>query len=206
MVPLTVLVGENEAGKTPLLGRYSKSSQSPISLDREWPRGHRRDRNDAQVVCTARFKLDSEEIAELSAITDQQMTATASTSPVTTLGDSRFTSRTISFRQDPPKRYRSHLSKLSHAAEPIGDQFRKSGIPVHRGTKRIAHEGRFEPHCPSIRTQSTVAETNYTPGQQQPQFNNERSFANQYVATLQQIVNEAQKTPRHPETRPRARH
>lgn len=62
--PLTVLVGKNEAGKTSLLKALHKLNPfnpEPYSIDREWPRGLRQDRNTGQVVCTASFELTQQE-------------------------------------------------------------------------------------------------------------------------------------------------
>ena len=53
---LTAVVGKNEAGKTALLRALHKLnpfSTDPYSMDREWPRGYRRQRNKDQVVSTA---------------------------------------------------------------------------------------------------------------------------------------------------------
>ena len=65
---LTALVGKNESGKTALLKALHKLNPSvpePYCMDREWPRRFRKDRNEEQVVCSARFELDPEEIEEL---------------------------------------------------------------------------------------------------------------------------------------------
>ncbi len=62
---LTVLVGKNESGKTTLLRALHKLNPfepDPYVIAREWPRGHRRERSDAQVVCTARFELAAAEV------------------------------------------------------------------------------------------------------------------------------------------------
>ena len=59
---LTVLVGKNEAGKTSLLKalqKFNPLTPEPYSMAREWPRGHRGERSDSQVVCQAEFRLDA---------------------------------------------------------------------------------------------------------------------------------------------------
>jgi len=76
VTPLTVVVGKNEAGKTTLLRalhKFNPFKPEPYSIDHEWPRGHRKERNDKQVVCAVRFELSPEEIAELAKITDQPL-------------------------------------------------------------------------------------------------------------------------------------
>lgn len=74
--PLTVVVGKNEAGKTTLLRalhKFNPFRAEPYSMDNEWPRGHRKQRNDYQVVCSAKFELSAEEKTELRKITDQDI-------------------------------------------------------------------------------------------------------------------------------------
>ncbi len=76
VTPLTVLVGKNESGKTTLLKALHKLNPfnpEPYSIEREWPRGRRRERDNAQVVCTARFELSEEEIQELAKLTHQKI-------------------------------------------------------------------------------------------------------------------------------------
>lgn len=77
--PLTTLVGKNEAGKTSLLKALHKLNPfkpEPYSMDREWPRGHRKDRNPGHVVCRARFTLNEDEISPLSEIAGQPFPTT----------------------------------------------------------------------------------------------------------------------------------
>ncbi len=74
--PLTVLVGKNESGKTALLKALYKLNPSvpePYCIDREWPRRYRKDRNEGQVVCSARFELGPEEVQELKAFSGQEV-------------------------------------------------------------------------------------------------------------------------------------
>jgi hypothetical protein len=75
---LTVIVGKNEAGKTTLLKalhKFKPFSDDPYIINREWPRGHRREQKTNQIVCTVRFQLDDDEKAELSGYTDEEFTA-----------------------------------------------------------------------------------------------------------------------------------
>jgi ABC-type branched-subunit amino acid transport system ATPase component len=71
---LTTLVGKNESGKTTLLKALHKlnpATPEPYVIEREWPRGRRRDRRQDQVVCTAKFELSREMRADLAQMTDQ---------------------------------------------------------------------------------------------------------------------------------------
>jgi predicted ATP-dependent endonuclease of OLD family len=65
---LTVVVGKNESGKTTLLKALHKLkpfSPEPYSMDNEWPRGRRGERNPKQTVCAGRFQFTSSELDEL---------------------------------------------------------------------------------------------------------------------------------------------
>ncbi|MFO0851846.1 MAG: AAA family ATPase [Gemmataceae bacterium] len=75
---LTVIVGKNEAGKTTLLRalhKFKPFRDDSYVINREWPRGHRREQKPTQIVCTVRFQLDDDERAELSEHADQEVTA-----------------------------------------------------------------------------------------------------------------------------------
>ncbi len=68
---LTVLVGKNEVGKTSLLRALHKLnpfSPDSYSMDSEWPRGRRTDRNPDQPVCVARFELTEAEVRDLEGV------------------------------------------------------------------------------------------------------------------------------------------
>ena len=65
---ITVIVGKNESGKTALLKalhKFNPFTPAPYSLDREWPRGHRRSQSPDAVVVTVRFELEHHESKEI---------------------------------------------------------------------------------------------------------------------------------------------
>src|SRR5687767_9672585 len=65
---LTVVVGKNESGKTTLLKALHKLkpfSPERYSMDSEWPRGRRQERNPKQIACTGRFQFTTSELDEL---------------------------------------------------------------------------------------------------------------------------------------------
>src|SRR3954469_9077203 len=73
MSNLTVLVGKNEAGKTSLLRalhKFNPFEPESYSIPREWPRGQRGERSDSQVVCSAEFELNNQELTDLKQITN----------------------------------------------------------------------------------------------------------------------------------------
>ena len=61
---VTVIVGKNESGKSALLKalhKFKSFSPEPYTLDREWPRGHRRERSTDAVVVQTRFDFEDGE-------------------------------------------------------------------------------------------------------------------------------------------------
>jgi predicted ATPase/5S rRNA maturation endonuclease (ribonuclease M5) len=76
VIPLTSLVGKNESGKTSLLmalHKFNPLTPEPYIINSEWPRGHRKQKDDSQVVCSVRFELSDEENDELGKITGQKL-------------------------------------------------------------------------------------------------------------------------------------
>lgn len=63
---IAVIVGKNESGKTSLLKalwKFNPFHKAQYDLDREWPRGRRRDKSPDKIVSTVRFEFSPEEIA-----------------------------------------------------------------------------------------------------------------------------------------------
>lgn len=71
MDDIAVIVGKNESGKTSLLKalwKFRPFKKEPYNIDREWPRGKRKERkNDFEVVQT-QFDLTNEETAQLARV------------------------------------------------------------------------------------------------------------------------------------------
>lgn len=68
---ITVIVGKNESGKTALLKalhKFNPFKPEPYSLEREWPRGHRKERSLDAVVVGTRFAFTESEAAEAKAL------------------------------------------------------------------------------------------------------------------------------------------
>ena len=69
---ITVIVGKNESGKTALLKalhKFNPFSPEPYTLDREWPRGRRKDRSPDAVVVQTRFDFEHWEADEIAKLT-----------------------------------------------------------------------------------------------------------------------------------------
>ena len=76
---IITLVGKNESGKTSLLQalwKFNPFKEKPYSLEREWPRGRRKERSPEKVVVEAEFELNEEERAELAKIHESSAAVT----------------------------------------------------------------------------------------------------------------------------------
>lgn len=68
---IAVIVGKNESGKTALLKalwKFNPFQEESYNLDREWPRGRRKERSPDKIVVDARFSFTPKELEELHAI------------------------------------------------------------------------------------------------------------------------------------------
>ena len=68
---IAVVVGKNESGKTALLKalwKFNPFHEAKYDLDREWPRGRRKEKSLDKVVATVRFALSAEEIASIESV------------------------------------------------------------------------------------------------------------------------------------------
>src|SRR5437879_6011313 len=76
VTPLTVVVGKNESGKTTLiraLHKLNPFAAEPYSINNEWPRGRRQERNPKQIACAARFTLSPKELDALETLFDAKL-------------------------------------------------------------------------------------------------------------------------------------
>lgn len=65
---IAAIVGKNESGKTSLLKalwKFNPYDESGYNIDREWPRGHRKEKSPDKTVATCRFSFSAEELRKL---------------------------------------------------------------------------------------------------------------------------------------------
>ncbi len=146
--PLTTLIGKNESGKTSLLKSLYKfnpfKNDERYSLETEWPRGHRRKRNENQVVCLTRFELTEEELTELSSLTGQTVN-------IKEVELARNYSGKISVNFPPDLFPDKHSSKdieeicatFPVFQEPVSDAFRQKANEYIEEARQFAYGGRF---------------------------------------------------------------
>lgn len=200
VAPLTVVVGKNESGKTTLLRalhKFNPYRPDPYVMDSEWPRGHRRERNDAQVVCSAKFELSAEERAELSKITDQAID-TVSELEVTKDYAGRFEvlfPPTLFPDKLHPNDVDSALSSLPVLEDPVSDGFRNKAREFSDEARRLAHEGRFSDLQQLSAAQIPLLQQSMSPDGQNPHRQHEQEYLIQYQAKLQEVANTLSATP-----------
>lgn len=200
VAPLTVVVGKNEAGKTTLLRalhKFNPFRPDPYNMDSEWPRGHRTERNDARVVCSAKFELSPEEKTELGRITDQAIDSVAEleiTKDYAGRFEVLFPSSLFPDKLH-PNDVDQVLSALPALKEPIGDGFKEKARALGDEARRLAHEGRFTELQQISSTQVPLLQQAMSPAGQNPQRQHEQEYLGQYQAKLQEIARTLLATP-----------
>ena len=66
---LTVIVGKNESGKTSLLkALYKFNSAEKYNIDKDWPRGMRKEKSTSVIPCICYFSLEPSEIQQIQSL------------------------------------------------------------------------------------------------------------------------------------------
>ena len=91
---ITVIVGKNESGKTALLRalhKFNPFNPDPYTLDREWPRGHRKSQSLNEEVVTVRFEFEGDESREIAKVVANSEKPTGVEIARTYNGDYKYT-------------------------------------------------------------------------------------------------------------------
>ena len=193
---LTVLVGKNEAGKTSLLRalhKFNPFDPEPYSIPREWPRGHRGERSESQVVCSAEFELNSVEIGDLKQITTEKVDATKLV--VTRDYAGRFE---VIFPESvfPETLHPNDVDTLCNSLPlpltEVHPDFLESATDCRAEAIRLAHEGRFADLEALVSAQEPRL-AHRSPDN--PHQDHENSFRSQYIGQLRQLAAQLKDTP-----------
>lgn len=189
---LSVLVGKNESGKTSLLRALHKLNPyapDPYVMAREWPRGHRKERSDTQVVCTARFELSEQEVKDLADVTDQQVQLGATIEITRDYGgrlEVVFPAGVFPDKLHPNEIDKSCASLPKLSSTKLSTQFFEKATMLQEEARRLAREGRFSDlaalhttHNAELQAIVSQGEANHHPHQQE--------YTGQYTAKLQEI-------------------
>lgn len=199
---LAVLVGKNESGKTGVLKglhKFNPFKPEPYSMDRDWPRGHRKDRNDKQIACSCRFTPTPDELAELAKITDREIGTP--TLEVTKDYGGRFE---VHFPNDlfPDRLHPNDVDRLCESLpavpKKISDAFSAKAMQVRQEALRFAKEGRFTDLVKSRETHAATLRSLLIQGDGAPetqQREREEQFITEFVARLEEIGSALQAAP-----------
>ena len=186
---LTVLVGKNEAGKTSLLKalqKFNPLTPDPYSMAREWPRGHRRERSDSQVVCQAEFRLDAADKTALANLTTEKMVAENLTVTRNYAGRIEVLFPEGSF---PDRLHQNDVdqscSELPSPPSEVAPRFFDIAQKCRNEAVRLANEGRFS------ELESLAAHQEHqlaTLSTSDPRSSNETRFRTQYAQKLGEVV------------------
>lgn len=189
--PLTTLVGKNESGKTSLLRALHKLNPftpEPYSLEREWPRGHRKQQSRSHVVCRGKFLLDYEEVANLSEIAGQPFPIDVIEVTRSYAGELEILFPEEFFAERlRPNQIDDQVTSWPVPSEPIGEPFRVRIAELQEEIKSNAREGRFTALQDLAGSHRQRLEQAHSPGH--PQRPNENNYVSQHEAKVREIAN-----------------
>ncbi|AFS52741.1 AAA family ATPase [Leptospirillum ferriphilum] len=189
---LTAIVGKNEAGKTALLKalhKFNPFTPEPYNMDREWPRGHRRDRDPNEVVCSARFALTDEEKGALADLTDQKFTDESITVAKNYAGqfEVHFSEGVFPDRLH-PNDVDQICETLPEPHPQVGNAFAEVAQACRAEAKRLAYEGRFSEFQDLPKKHKEQLQAAFTAGNPQTQRQRESEFVPSYDNALNAVL------------------
>ena len=196
---LTAIVGKNESGKTALLKalhKFNPFTPEPYNMDREWPRGYRRERDPDAVPCCVEFALTDDEKSALAELTDQKFAAETIT--VTKNYAGQFE---VAFPEGvaPDLLHPNDVDRICETLpEPhaqVGPDFLKAAQECRAEAKRLAYEGRYSDLQSVTEQQKEQLQAAFTNGSPQPQHQHETEFLASYEADLDAVREQLTKEP-----------
>lgn len=190
--PLTVVVGKNEVGKTSLLRALHKLkpfAPDPYVMDNEWPRGRRRERDEKQIVCRARFELETPDLQALRKAVGLEL-------PTGVVGFSRDYKGTLHVEvpwptdvlpRRPPSSVLDPIGNgIPNPPAGVGEGFRAKFATIVDATKQAIREGdvaRLETlkdeHARELQSARSAS---------QPQLQHEQQFEGAYAAKVAEAI------------------
>jgi predicted ATP-dependent endonuclease of OLD family len=193
---LTVLIGKNEAGKTSLLRalhKFNPCEPEPYSIPLEWPRGHRGERSNSQIVCSSEFELNQQEVTDLLEITTEKVDVTQLVVTRDYAGRFEITFPANVFPKTlHPNDVDSLCNSLPSPVTDVDPDFNALAIECRAEAIRLAHEGRFSDLEVLVSTQDPKL-SHRSP--HQPHQSNEHTYRSQYIGQLRQLAKQLKETP-----------
>jgi energy-coupling factor transporter ATP-binding protein EcfA2 len=195
---LTCIVGKNQSGKTALLRalhKFNPHEPEPYNINREWPRGERRQRNPKQIVCEVTFRLSEQERAALAEITSKQMTT--DTVVVTKDYEGNFEVHFPGHDDLFPNKIHPNsvddvCKALTKPAKEIRPELREEAKTCRTEVRRLVREGRFTELAELPSRQKQTLDGASPAGATAPIQQQESTFIESYIAQLKEIVSRAQ--------------
>jgi len=128
---ITVVVGKNESGKTALLKalhKFNPFKPEPYNIDREWPRGHRKERSQDAVVVETRFEFTDTEKAQVCEWCPASIAPTGVQISKTYKGDFKFAFLPTELPSEPPVDWLESRTRdaIGTPAEAASDQLKQA--------------------------------------------------------------------------------
>ena len=170
------------------LYKFNPRDADPYVLSREWPRGHRLERNLNEIVCEVKFKLAVDEQRALAELTSKEMKAGEVL--ITKDYDGKFE---IQFPEDPdlfpnalhPNSIDEICREFPRWLEPVGPEFGNVAAGCINEATRFAKEGRFGELKNLASAQIQGLQSNRS--EQNPERQNEDAFVQAYSRKLEQV-------------------
>ena len=201
---LTVLVGKNESGKTSLLrALYKLNPYNPVSyedildssednlgsyqIDWEWPRAHRTERSEEQVVCRARFQLSNQEASDLAQIIGGEKNP-----EIVEVSRNYAGQLEVSCEEDilsdrlSPQDIDNAFDALPEIQDEFNDQFKQIAYECLTEARRLADEERFTELTELAQTYQPLLGGAISPSDPLQQIEN--NFIDQYFADLEWVA------------------
>ncbi len=128
---ITVVVGKNESGKTALLKalhKFNPYKPEPYNIDREWPRGHRKERSQEQVVVETKFEFTDTEKTQIHESCPASIAPTGVQISKTYKGDFKFAFLPTDLPLEPPADWLESRTRaaIGMPAEPASDRLKEA--------------------------------------------------------------------------------
>jgi predicted ATP-dependent endonuclease of OLD family len=143
---ITVIVGKNESGKTALLKalhKFNPFKPEPYNIDREWPRGHRKERSQDAVVVETRFAFSDSEADETRKFWSGTSQLTGVEIAKTYKGDLKYKFLPTDLSNEAPKEFLISLIKecAGPPADNVSDSLKTSIRKATERATQIAENG-----------------------------------------------------------------
>ncbi|MCL6590989.1 MAG: AAA family ATPase [Firmicutes bacterium] len=197
--PLTALVGKNESGKTSLLHalyRFNPFRPESYSIEKDWPRGRRKERDENQMVCSVRLELTPEEIDHLAVITGQNMTETIIEARRNYAGKLEIVFPPGVFPdKHHPRDIEEICASIPSLQEPVGDLFREKALEYIQEIRDFAYDGRFSEIVKMFNAKvSELRTVASNPGSGTVESKNEEAFIYNYANQISVISRKLSET------------